>query len=54
MIEQIFKGPIDSMIKSALTYIQNTVITEKILKQDKLYQSDFDKLILEKEENNSK
>lgn len=32
MTEQIFKGPIDSMIKSALTYIKNTVIVEKILK----------------------
>ena len=34
MTEQIFKGPIDSMIKSALTYIKNTVIVEKILKID--------------------
>ncbi len=34
MTEQIFKGPIDTMIKSALTYIKNTVIVEKILKVD--------------------
>ena len=34
MTEQIFKGPIDSMIKSALTYIKNTVIVEKNLKID--------------------
>ncbi len=34
MTEQIFKGPIDSMIKSALTYIKNAVIAEKILKID--------------------
>lgn len=34
MTEQIFKGPIDSMIKSALTYIKNTIIVEKILKID--------------------
>lgn len=32
MTERIFKGPIDSMIKSALTFISNTVIEEKILK----------------------
>lgn len=32
MTEQIFKGPIDSMIKSTLIYIKNTVIVEKILK----------------------
>lgn len=34
MTEQIFKGPIDSMIKSALTYISNILIVEKILKID--------------------
>lgn len=34
MTEQIFKGPMDSVIKSALTYIKNTVIVEKILKID--------------------
>lgn len=34
MTERIFKGPIDSMIKSALTFIRNTVIEEKILKID--------------------
>ena len=32
MAERIFKGPIDSMKKSALTYIRNTVIEERILK----------------------
>ena len=32
MTERIFKGPIDSMIKSALTYIRNILIEEKILK----------------------
>lgn len=32
MTERIFKGPIDSMIKSALTFIRNTVIEERILK----------------------
>ena len=32
MTERIFKGPIDSMTKSALTYIRNTVIEERILK----------------------
>ena len=30
MTERIFKGPIDSMIKSALTFIRNTVIEERI------------------------
>lgn len=32
MTERIFKGPIDSMTRSALTYIRNTVIEERILK----------------------
>lgn len=32
MTERIFKGPIDSMIKSALTFIRNTVIEVRILK----------------------
>ena len=32
MTERIFKGPIDSMIKSALTFIRNTVIEGRILK----------------------
>lgn len=30
--ERIFKGPIDSMIKSSLTFIRNIVIEERILK----------------------
>ena len=34
MTERIFRGPIDSMIKSALTYISNILIEEKILKVD--------------------
>ena len=34
MTARIFKGPTDSMIKSALTFIRNTVIEEKILKID--------------------
>lgn len=34
MTERIFKGPLDSMIRSALTYISNLVITERILKVD--------------------
>lgn len=34
MTEKIFKGPIDSMIKSALTYIKNLVIEERIHKID--------------------
>lgn len=34
MTEKIFKGPIDSMVKSALTYIKNLVIEERIHKID--------------------
>ena len=34
MTERIFKGPIDSMVKTALIYISNILIEEKILKVD--------------------
>ncbi len=37
MTEQIYKGTIDSMTRSALTYIKNTVIMEKIFKIDVQY-----------------